>query len=1194
MQEAHAIVEREILLLGARKNWILYLDGYPSDEKRAVQLRREEVRKKALVLAQNGIKDPSDRIEKNQRIRKQWFITIDKNLKKSFYWSLDSRRSFAAYMLQKEWNVIVSQTEADLKIASDCNPGDVVMSRDSDFLIYDKVKTIWRPISGRRFLVYDLQDVLTTLGLSSVQLTVLGVVSKNDYNSNIPSLGSSTNFGIIKGLDKTKGAEAMVQEYLTRSQVVSKNVANETFATSLKVFVDREQTQSKSDQALAESDPCTQGSLREHDSLRNNFNRLREKHQELKALRETKKNSESSDDKIQRHKSSQTFNRYRTIDLPACSNTNEADVAHPALPRTRTPRHRPRYSFKERSRLKQHEPLERMKQYTLKPWKKVPENPSDDDPNAPKELPQNAEKKKKEEKEKRRLHERKKKLEIEEKGDDNKRRTRLIRQLKWEHPLIAFKDDLSNPEPDRSVLDEVRRSLQSSVRAVNQVQHACQLLVGRYIQYIIAQDMIQEEDRKLLNCICPPISAPRDANDVQGDAEVDTGPVDDDRKGDKQEQFLRALIRCIYSRKHPKKELTEVILFIDRVCELGFFKMPPKSQINEPMEFNPTDLLQNLGTQLKTQFNRHWRTGTKELYQSLMTRQSKGILPAGIKIEIDNEISAIENFVQLNRIGKNRRKLAPMTPVAQTFVMFTERQLCSIFWKSRILQERLFRIAGERYTNCTDLHNWVSCQAPGFLITQLLSNVGRPEHRTNHEGRRGFKEVTKYMSLDEIEEHLKPIQEEDFNARSYTGRGYALRGTIRTDGFRLQLLAFKLKELQSVRYKRLAPDKIPPRISSTTGGVDYFLTEIRNIVKTKKDVADLWTCPPQQIKILGLDLGQACVLGASALLPGDNHSEVEVAGGDVTMNAGPAVYRNLAVKQKAVYQPILKFRRWFQNKKNEIPAGSTGSISNIESNLPPLRGESASFESYYSELQKVEGELNAFYNGSMLFKKHQWDANKAHKAEYAIITDRLLKLIGGSIGRQRDKDCEVVIGVGLGQFATKTGLSSLHGSFLSYFVPKVRSLGYIVVGVNEYYTSKKCPTCHNFVGQVDIRRLYCRHCRTYMHRDVMAGHNICNVVRGHLLHQQRPRYLQPRDENGGYPWEVTTSERESGRSSSGSSSGSGSSSNNSVTTTTTNKNNNTTSTTSRISRGQNQAGGRKRATSVVLKKEDNSSSKGKK
>ncbi|KAI8601276.1 hypothetical protein EDD21DRAFT_404594, partial [Dissophora ornata] len=39
-----------------------------------------------------------------------------------------------------------------------------------------------------------------------------------------------------------------------------------------------------------------------------------------------------------------------------------------------------------------------------------------------------------------------------------------------------------------------------------------------------------------------------------------------------------------------------------------------------------------------------------------------------------------------------------------------------------------------------------------------------------------------------------------------------------------------------------------------------------------------------------------------------------------------------------------------------------------------------------------------------------------------------------------------------------------------------------------------------------------------MHRDIMAGHNMCNAIRGHLLNQQRPLYLQPKDIDGTYPW----------------------------------------------------------------------------
>ncbi|KAF9539631.1 hypothetical protein EC957_005186, partial [Mortierella hygrophila] len=34
----------------------------------------------------------------------------------------------------------------------------------------------------------------------------------------------------------------------------------------------------------------------------------------------------------------------------------------------------------------------------------------------------------------------------------------------------------------------------------------------------------------------------------------------------------------------------------------------------------------------------------------------------------------------------------------------------------------------------------------------------------------------------------------------------------------------------------------------------------------------------------------------------------------------------------------------------------------------------------------------------------------------------------------------------------------------------------------------------------------------------MAGHNICNVIRGYLFKQQRSLYLQPQDSAGNYPW----------------------------------------------------------------------------
>lgn len=82
-------------------------------------------------------------------------------------------------------------------------------------------------------------------------------------------------------------------------------------------------------------------------------------------------------------------------------------------------------------------------------------------------------------------------------------------------------------------------------------------------------------------------------------------------------------------------------------------------------------------------------------------------------------------------------------------------------------------------------------------------------------------------------------------------------------------------------------------------------------------------------------------------------------------------------------------------------------------------------------------------------------------------------------------------------------------------------MGYVVVGLDEFYTSKKCPRCTRFVAQVTMRSFYCFGCRIYHHRDVMAAHNMTNIVLERLEKQQRPDYLQPINADGTYPWKAS-------------------------------------------------------------------------
>ncbi|KAK3812150.1 MAG: hypothetical protein J3Q66DRAFT_442917 [Benniella sp.] len=184
-------------------------------------------------------------------------------------------------------------------------------------------------------------------------------------------------------------------------------------------------------------------------------------------------------------------------------------------------------------------------------------------------------------------------------------------------------------------------------------------------------------------------------------------------------------------------------------------------------------------------------------------------------------------------------------------------------------------------------------------------------------------------------------------------------------------------------------------MTTTVAGVDFYLTEVRNVVKSAQDVMDLWVCDPLEIKVLGLDLGQAFVVGASAILPGQTDSDqnpersetdqdVDVDGSQCpdpnmappsqSKTQGQAFY-NLAVSRKAVYQPTLKLRSWTEHRKKERTDEQTESVADIESRLPPFRGPDTNVAEYKAVSDVNHDQLDSFYNGqNMLYKRHVYDA----------------------------------------------------------------------------------------------------------------------------------------------------------------------------------------------------------------------------
>lgn len=273
LTKAHSILENEIRHLSDQSQLVLYIDGGPAQEKLDTHIRRKAARHQALQRADDALINLAHRIASNQRVRKSYFSKINKNLNQGFYWNLEHRLSFNSYMRGKGWTVIVCNTEADIAIATDYQPGDIAVSSDSDFLIYTSIETLYRPTGRgqrRRYLLYDKASVLATLCLTPKQMLLLGIVSRNDYGRNIATLGIATNHKLVKAIPDQEGMKgsfhiefensrsgcvfsfsdlclcvcpiytidvaSMVQLYLQNELVHRKNTELVTFSNAIQVY----------------------------------------------------------------------------------------------------------------------------------------------------------------------------------------------------------------------------------------------------------------------------------------------------------------------------------------------------------------------------------------------------------------------------------------------------------------------------------------------------------------------------------------------------------------------------------------------------------------------------------------------------------------------------------------------------------------------------------------------------------------------------------------------------------------------------------------------------------------------------------------------------------------------------------------------------------------------------------------------
>lgn len=474
----------------------------------------------------------------------------------------------------------------------------------------------------------------------------------------------------------------------------------------------------------------------------------------------------------------------------------------------------------------------------------------------------------------------------------------------------------------------------------------------------------------------------------------------------------------------------------------------------------------------------------------------KGQLEGSQAVDLKSKEPAIQIFVQANAVAGRPWRLLPLSSVEHGFMTFTEIELAAFLHKCDEVHPALKKLIGfgdqkRRLTQEEVTRDWLPHQTPGLFIQKLIAPVDPkdPEGirmRGKQRKDAGIAAAVKIDTPGEIRAHINTLRDTEFDPRTYNDKGYFLRGSIKTDGYNLQLLAYKVRELSSVKFKRYGANILPDRLLSTTSGTTDFLTEVRNVFKTTADTERLLGCTLDEldkVSYLGIDPGQAYVVGAYAHLAQDMTPKVgkrrchrrkkkrgsrgrrKRGSGKGKKTVSPPQgqrYINLAASQKAVAQPTLRHRNWMEKEKGAnllttntesaapptLNQSSTSSaepvttesltISKIESSLPPLRGATASITDYVNYRKANHDHLDNFYNGKKIqFKKYKQMSKKARANEFHRVADSLLRMVGGSIGEKRREDQKVVIGIGLGSFASSSRLSSLHGTFEAYFIQKV-------------------------------------------------------------------------------------------------------------------------------------------------------------
>ncbi|KAG0357285.1 hypothetical protein BGX24_006246, partial [Mortierella sp. AD032] len=230
---------------------------------------------------------------------------------------------------------------------------------------------------------------------------------------------------------------------------------------------------------------------------------------------------------------------------------------------------------------------------------------------------------------------------------------------------------------DAAELREMDR-LQSSKVSMTEADQVRKLFEAR-------RDAISDDECRILDHLCERIKPMDDNGENEQECEKssseDNGDIDDE-DGSEQVRFLQSFLAFLYSGNYPQMKdktvesffkntgiIPTVNTFINWLVERKLYH-PPRSRGEigvVQMPFTPCYLVRSVSSQLALELKRMYRNGTFDLSKKTEAMKKKGTLGATIDTKIQEYISAAENFLHLNKLTNNSRRIASFTSSRQPF-----------------------------------------------------------------------------------------------------------------------------------------------------------------------------------------------------------------------------------------------------------------------------------------------------------------------------------------------------------------------------------------------------------------------------------------------------------------------------------------------------------------------------------------------